>query len=90
MDYTYTILILLLPFLSFLVLGQSELIFNSGNDVRECLELYIFLVKFQRFNITHVIIKKGAKLNMFLSRNDKYKQLYTDKNFVIYERTEVE
>lgn len=46
--------------------------------------------KFEEYDITHVIIKKGAKLNMFLSRDDKYKQLYSDKNFVIYERTEVE
>jgi len=43
--------------------------------------------KFETYGITHVIIRKNAKLNMFLSRNDKYKQLYSDKNFVIYERT---
>lgn len=43
--------------------------------------------KFESYGITHVIIKKNAKLNMFLSRDDKYKQLYSDKYFVIYERT---
>lgn len=43
--------------------------------------------KFEEYGFTHIIIRKGAKLNMFLSRNEKYKELYSDKNFVIYERT---
>lgn len=42
--------------------------------------------KFEEYDITHVIIAKNSKLNMFLSRNDNYKQLYKDDNFVIYER----
>ena len=42
--------------------------------------------KFEQYDITHVIIKKGSKLNMFLSRDDNYKELYSDKNFVVYER----
>lgn len=43
--------------------------------------------KFESYGITHVIIKKNAKLYMFLSRDNKYKQIYSDNNFVIYERT---
>lgn len=44
--------------------------------------------KFEEYGITHVIIKTNTKLNMLLKRDDKYKQLYSDKYFVIYERTE--
>ncbi len=46
--------------------------------------------KFEQYDITHVIIKKGSKLNMFLSRDDKYDELYSDKNFILYERTDGE
>ena len=46
--------------------------------------------KFEQYDITHVIIKKGSKLNMFLSRDDKYNELYSDKNFILYERTDGE
>ena len=42
--------------------------------------------KFEEYGITHAIVVKNAKLNMFLSRNDKYKEIYSDDNFVIYER----
>ena len=42
--------------------------------------------KFEKYDITHVITGKKTKLNMFLSRDDNYKQLYTDDYFVIYER----
>ena len=42
--------------------------------------------KFEKYGITHVIVVNNAKLNMFLSRNDKYEQLYKDDNFVIYQR----
>lgn len=46
--------------------------------------------KFQEYGITHVIIKTNSKLNMLLKRDDNYKQLYSDKNFVIYERMQQE
>lgn len=42
--------------------------------------------KFDEYDITHVICFKNAKLNMFLSRNYEYKELYSDDRFVIYER----
>lgn len=42
--------------------------------------------KFEKYDITHALIRKNSKLNMFLSRDDKYKELYSDDNFVLYER----
>ena len=42
--------------------------------------------KFEKYDITHVIVVNNAKLNMFLSRNENYEQLYKDDIFVIYER----
>ena len=42
--------------------------------------------KFEEYGITHVFIRKNSKINMFLSRNDNYKELYSDDNFIIYER----
>lgn len=43
--------------------------------------------KFDKYDITHVLIKDNTKLNMFLSRDkERYKELYSDDNFVLYER----
>ena len=42
--------------------------------------------KFKQYEITHVILKKNTKLNMLIMRDVKYKEIYSDKNFVIYER----
>ena len=42
--------------------------------------------KFEEYDITHVIVKKNAKLNMLLTRDDNYTELYSDDYFVIYER----
>ena len=42
--------------------------------------------KFEQYDITHVLIRKNSKLNMFLSRDDNYRSLYSDDNFVFYER----
>ena len=41
---------------------------------------------FNTYGITHVILYKNSKMNIFLSRSNKYKELYSDKKFVIYER----
>ena len=40
----------------------------------------------EKYDITHVITGKKTKLNMFLSRDDNYKELYSDDSFVVYER----
>ena len=41
---------------------------------------------FEKYKITHVIVYKNAKLNMFISRNEDYLPLYSDDSFCIYER----
>lgn len=42
--------------------------------------------KFREYGITHVMMGKNTKLNLLISREDNYKLLYQDNNFVIYER----
>ena len=42
--------------------------------------------KFEEYEISHILIRKNSKLNMFLSRDDNYNKLYSDDNFVLYER----
>lgn len=42
--------------------------------------------KFNEYDITHVMTKTNTKLNMLLSRDEEYKQIYKDDNFIIYER----
>ena len=65
--------------------------FNGGQDIfSDFLNINnigtYYEDKFNEYDITHVILYKNAKLNMFISRNDKYKLLYEDDSFVIYER----
>lgn len=42
--------------------------------------------KFEKYEITHVILGKKSKLNMFISKDKNYEELYSDDNFVIYSR----
>ena len=42
--------------------------------------------KIEEYGITHLIMYKNSKLNMFVSRNSNYEKLYEDDNFVIYKR----
>lgn len=42
--------------------------------------------KFEEYGITHVIVQDNTKINIFLSRDDNYKEIYKDNYFVIYER----
>lgn len=41
---------------------------------------------FERYGITHVILKSNTKLNKFISKDNKYSLIYEDKDFVIYEK----
>ena len=43
---------------------------------------------FDKYGITHVILYKNAKVNMIIEKTQKefYNKLYSDKNFVVYER----
>lgn len=45
--------------------------------------------KFEEYNITHAIVYKSSKLNMLLSRDENYKEIYGDKSFIVYERLNV-
>lgn len=67
---------------------------KDGEEERDIFSDYInissigtyYETKFEKYGITHVIVVNNAKLNMFLSRDENYKQLYKDDNFIIYER----
>lgn len=65
--------------------------FNDGKDVFSDflninnIGLY-YEEKFDEYNITHIIQYKSSKLVMFMSRNDNYKSIYEDNDFVIYEK----
>lgn len=41
---------------------------------------------FDKYDITHLIIPNNAKINLFISKDENYKELYKDERFVIYER----
>lgn len=42
--------------------------------------------KFDSYGITHVMTKDKSKLNMLLSRDNNYMEIYKDNSFVIYKR----
>ena len=46
---------------------------------------------FEKYNITHVIMYKNAKINMIIEKTEdkNYKKLYEDDYFIIYERLNV-
>lgn len=46
---------------------------------------------FEKYNITHLIISKKSKTNMIITKtkDSNYKELYSDDNFVVYERLNV-
>ncbi len=41
---------------------------------------------FDKYDITHLIIPNNAKMDLFLSKDDNYKEIYKDEHFKIYER----
>ena len=43
---------------------------------------------FEKYNITHVILYKKSKTNMIISKSkdENYKELYSDDDFIVYER----
>ena len=47
---------------------------------------------FEKYNITHVILSKKSKTNMIITKtkDENYKELYSDDNFVVYERLNAE
>lgn len=65
--------------------------FNGGRDIfsdfinTSNIGVY-YEDKMEEYDITHVILYNNAKLNMFLSRDENYKEIYSDDYFCIYER----
>ena len=41
---------------------------------------------FNKYGITHVLIRTNSKLEMLLERDSNYKVLYSDDNFILFER----
>lgn len=69
--------------------GKEDDIFMDFIDVSSIGVFYEDI--FEKYNITHLIMYKDAKINMIIEEtNDpNYKQLYSDKYFVVYERLNV-
>ena len=63
---------------------EGEDIFSDYMNISNISAYYE--TKFNEYNITHVITKSNSKLNMLLSRDDNYEELYSDDYFKIYER----
>ena len=72
----------------------------SGNDSEDVFTDFIntssiskfYEDTFKKYNITHLIISKNSKTNMIITKTEdsNYKELYSDKNFIVYERLNVE
>ena len=65
--------------------GKEEDIFSDFLDISGIGKFYGEL--FEQYNITHVITYKNSKLSMIIDELDteRYKQIYKDNYFVIYE-----
>ena len=64
--------------------GKDEDIFSDFLDISNFSMDYED--NFKKYGITHVILYQDAKLNNSLKLDKNYKQIYSDKHFVIYER----
>jgi len=41
---------------------------------------------FDKYDITHVILANNTKMDLFISRDENYNEIYKDDHFIIYER----
>jgi hypothetical protein len=41
---------------------------------------------FEKYEITHLLIPLNTKINLFISKDENYRELYEDEHFIIYER----
>ena len=41
---------------------------------------------FEKYDFTHLMMYKNAKLNLFIKRDENYNKIYEDGSFIIYER----
>lgn len=65
--------------------GKEEDIFSDFIDVSSIGKFYGDI--FEKYNITHVIAYENSKINMLITKTKdaRYKQLYQDDYFVVYE-----
>ena len=63
---------------------QNKDIFSDFMNISSVNSYYENL--FEKYNFTHIMMYKNARLNIFISRDENYKELYSDDNFIIYER----
>ena len=66
------------------LIGQNRDIFSDFLTISGVNSYYEDI--FDKYEFTHIIIYKNARLNIFLSRDENYKELYSDNYFVVYER----
>ena len=59
-------------------------IFNDSIDISSLLVDYD--EKFREYGITHILIESNSKLRLVLDKDSKYRALYYDDNFCIFER----
>ncbi len=66
--------------------GKEEDIFSDFIDTSSIGTFYEDIM--EKYGITHIINYKNSKMNMIITKTQdkKYKELYSDDNFVIYER----
>ena len=66
--------------------GNKEDIFSDFINTSSISKFYE--ETYEKYNITHVILGKKSKNNMIIvkTQDSNYKELYSDDNFVIYER----
>ena len=64
--------------------GQDKDIFSDFINTSNINKYYEDM--FSKYEITHVITYKNSRLNLFISRDNNYKELYSDESFVIYDR----
>ena len=66
--------------------GKEEDIFTDFMKVSNIDVFYEDI--FEKYNITHLIMYKNSKINMIIqnTKDERYKELYSDKKFIIYER----
>ena len=69
--------------------GNKEDIFSDFINTSSISKFYE--ETYEKYNITHVILGKKSKNNMIIvkTHDSNYKELYSDDNFVIYERLNV-
>ncbi len=66
--------------------NKDEDIFTDFMDVSGLSKFYEEI--FEKYNITHVILGKKTKMNNIIekTKDENYKELYSDDDFVVYER----